>query len=86
MLAVSEMWRRWRSNTRDDVRRKQGETDISGLKDTVHSGTEVADIRSRGLRDVSGIEEVGWIIDEDRAAGARDMATTAVDGLYDSYV
>ena len=86
MLAVSEMWRRWRSNTRDDVRRKQGETDISGLKDTVHGGAEVADIRSRGLRDVSGTEEVGWIIDEDRAAGARDMATTAVDGLYDSYV
>ena len=86
MLAVGEMWRRWRSNTRDDVRREQGETDIGGLKDTVHGGAKVVDIRSRGLRDVSGTEEVGWVFDEDRAARARNVVTTVVDGLHDSYV
>ena len=42
----------------------------------------MADIRGRGLWDVSGTKTVDWTIDESGAARARNVATTVVDGLY----
>ena len=33
-----------------------------------------------------GTEEVGWIVDENRATGTRHVAITVMDGFYDIYV